>query len=426
MLKRYKIHHHSTQSETKCAILERAHRTLRERLYRTFTYRNSYKYYDILPEVVHSYNHSIHRTHGFEPTNLTTDDEPELYKHLYHSNADPQFSFTAGGIVRLSKARKTFRKGYLPGWTEETFRIYKRYPTIPPTYTLQEIRVALKSPLTKKIYEISLKDLNSSDIFDQITEKIIYATGDVSAVLKKQRNKVIVTLNSNIELRMNRNSCPLLMDALNIKTKSHNIRDAIFPIRFDFSEITRKLDGEKFHLIEYENFPLIQEAGKIYKLKIRSGMYQHADALFKEFKYIVLRELVDSKVEMSVPLHTKVTFGEKLSNMLGFRMNTFTEGNYTSDYILELRAGITEVYVYCDIIAPSLVGDVSASILKIIPIANEYNEQIAKQFTVPLYFPIRKNYFDTIEIELVRSSGTPIKFISGKTNLVLSFRSKTA
>ncbi|GFY22701.1 uncharacterized protein TNCV_2179621 [Trichonephila clavipes] len=125
-------------------------------------------------------------------------------------------------------------------------------------------------------------------------------------------------------------------------------------------------------------------------------MYQHADALFKEFKYIVLRELVDSKVAMSVPLHTKVTFGEKLSNMLGFRMNTFTEGNYTSDYILELRAGITEVYVYCDIIAPSLVGDVSASILKIIPIANEYKEQIAKQFTVPLYFPSGR----TISIQL--------------------------
>ncbi|GFQ70235.1 uncharacterized protein TNCT_11241 [Trichonephila clavata] len=108
--------------------------------------------------------------------------------------------------------------------------------------------------------------------------------------------------------------------------------------------------------------------------------------------------MVDSKVEMSVPLHTKVTFGEKLSKMLGFQTNTFTEGNYTSDYILELRAGITEVYVYCDIIAPSLVGDVSAPILKFIPIANEYKEQIAKQFTVPLRFPIKKNYLDTIEI----------------------------
>ncbi|GFU40438.1 uncharacterized protein TNCV_1208051 [Trichonephila clavipes] len=216
------------------------------------------------------------------------------------------------------------------------------------------------------------------------------------------------------------------MGALNKKTESHNVRDAIFPIRFDFSEITLKLDGEKFHLIDYENFPLIQEAGKIYKLKFRSGMYQHANDLFKEFKYIVLRELADSKIEMSAPLYTKVTLGEKLSNMLGFRTNTFTEGNYASDYILDLRAGITEVYVYCDIIAPSLVEDASASILKIIPIANEYKEQIAKQFTLPLYFPIKKNYFDTIEIELVTSSFTPIEFISGKTNIVLSFRRKTA
>ncbi|GFQ81653.1 uncharacterized protein TNCT_9731 [Trichonephila clavata] len=153
-------------------------------------------------------------------------------------------------------------------------------------------------------------------------------------------------------------------------------------------------------------------------------MYQLAENFFKEFQYVLLRELADSKVEMIVPPNIKVTFGEKLSNMLGFRTNIFTEGNYKSDYILELRVGITEVYVYCDIISPSLVGDVSAPILKIIPIANEYKEQIVKQFTVPLYFPVKKNYFDVIEIQLVTSSGTSIKFISDKTNLVLSFRRK--
>ncbi|GFQ69351.1 uncharacterized transposon-derived protein F54H12.3 [Trichonephila clavata] len=104
MLKRYKIHHYSTKSETKCA-----HRTLRERLHRAFTYRNSYKYYDILPKLVHSYNHSIHRAHGFEPAQVTTDDEPELYKRLYHSNVDPQFSFAAGDID-YRKLAKLFAK----------------------------------------------------------------------------------------------------------------------------------------------------------------------------------------------------------------------------------------------------------------------------------------------------------------------------
>ncbi|GFU40437.1 chromo domain-containing protein [Trichonephila clavipes] len=78
----------------------------------------------------------------FPPTGFA-----KFYAALRHVNIplewiDPQLSFMAGDIVRLSKARKTFRKGYLTRWTEETFRIYKRerdiYPTIPPTYTLQD------------------------------------------------------------------------------------------------------------------------------------------------------------------------------------------------------------------------------------------------------------------------------------------------
>ncbi|GFQ82277.1 uncharacterized protein TNCT_546481 [Trichonephila clavata] len=288
----------------------------------------------------------------------------------------------------------------------------------------QEIQIKLKSPIPKNTHEISLHDMENRDIFDQITEKIIYKTGPVLAFFKKQKNRVIITLKSNIEIRLNRKFCPKLMDALNIKNESYIIRDENFPVRFDYSEVVDKAEGEKFELIEYENFPVIQRVQKTYNLKIRSGMYQLAENFFKEFQYVLLRELADSKVEMIVPPNIKVTFGEKLSNMLGFRTNIFTEGNYKSDYILELRAGITEVYVYCDIISPSLVGDVSAPILKIIPIANEYKEQIVKQFIVPLYFPVKKNYFDVIEIQLVTSSGTPIKFISGKTNRVLSFRRK--
>ncbi|GFT25894.1 putative uncharacterized transposon-derived protein F54H12.3 [Trichonephila clavipes] len=138
LLKKHKIHHYSTKSETKCAILERVRRTLRERLYRAFTHSNSYKYYDILPVLVDSYNHSIHSAHGFEPAKVTTADEPELYKRSYHSSSNPQFRFAVNDTVRTTRIRDIFRKGYMPGWTEETFRIYKRYPTTQPTYVLQD------------------------------------------------------------------------------------------------------------------------------------------------------------------------------------------------------------------------------------------------------------------------------------------------
>ncbi|GBL66040.1 hypothetical protein AVEN_190431-1 [Araneus ventricosus] len=153
-------------------------------------------------------------------------------------------------------------------------------------------------------------------------------------------------------------------------------------------------------------------------------MYQTAQDLFKEFQFITLKLSSDSRVRLQVPSHTSVTFGEKLRDMLGFTQDTFEHGDYKAEYVLELRAGITEIYVYCDIIAPSLVGDSLASILKIIPIANEHNEQIVKNFSVPLYFRVKKQFFDSVELILKTSSGSDVKFISGKTNVVLSFRKK--
>ncbi|GFX69359.1 uncharacterized protein TNCV_3866371 [Trichonephila clavipes] len=83
-------------------------------------------------------------------------------------------------------------------------------------------------------------------------------------------------------------------------------------------------------------------------------MYQDAKDLFKEFKFISLKLSADSRVGLHVPPHTVDMFGEKLKDLLGFSQDTFEQGDYKSEYVLELRAGITEVYVYCDIIALSL------------------------------------------------------------------------
>lgn len=174
VLKKHKIFHYSSKSETKCAILERAHRTILERMYRVFSYRNSYKYYDILPALVDSYNHSIHSAHGFAPVKVTKNNEGELYKRLYSFGSKPQFRFAVGDVVRISKALKTFRKGYLPGWTEETFRIYKRCPTIPPTYILQDFDF---KEIEGRFYNEELQKVDKSPDEFWAIEKIIQTKG---------------------------------------------------------------------------------------------------------------------------------------------------------------------------------------------------------------------------------------------------------
>ena len=45
----------------------------------------------------------------------------------------------AGDRVRLSKEVRPFRKGYLPGWTEEVFVVRRVVPGSVPTYKVEEV-----------------------------------------------------------------------------------------------------------------------------------------------------------------------------------------------------------------------------------------------------------------------------------------------
>ncbi|GFV52653.1 chromo domain-containing protein [Trichonephila clavipes] len=143
-------------------------------MYRVFTYRNSYKYLDILQHLVDSYNHSVHRSHGFAPANVTEADEPMIYKSLYNISSPIRFRFSVNDVVRISKARKVFKKGYLPGWTEETFTIYKRYPTNPPTYVLQD---SSGKEIAGRFYEEELQKINKTSNDFWAIEKIIRTKG---------------------------------------------------------------------------------------------------------------------------------------------------------------------------------------------------------------------------------------------------------
>jgi len=40
----------------------------------------------------------------------------------------------------------------------------------------------------------------------------------------------------------------------------------------------------------------------------------------------------------------------------------------------------------------------------------------------PLYVPIQKKHFDTIEINIMTDTGTPVHFAAGKTVTVLEFK----
>jgi len=66
----------------KCSYIERAHRTIREQLYKFFTYKNSYRYIDVLADFVKTYNATVHSLTGMEPANVTDSDVLTIWKRL--------------------------------------------------------------------------------------------------------------------------------------------------------------------------------------------------------------------------------------------------------------------------------------------------------------------------------------------------------
>ena len=142
LLKEEKVHFFTTYNvETKASVVERFNRTIKSRMWRYFTENNTLTYTTILPSLVHAYNHSFHRSIGRAPAEVTPENEEVVWQKLYAPSAAEQSKamkmmkkkqkkkkkkkLEAGDWVRLSKAKRTFKKGYLPNWTEELFSIVR-------------------------------------------------------------------------------------------------------------------------------------------------------------------------------------------------------------------------------------------------------------------------------------------------------------
>ena len=54
------------------------------------------------------------------------------------NDEDPKFKI--GDIVRTSKYKSIFAKGYVPNWSEEVFVIKKVKNTVPGTYVISDLK----------------------------------------------------------------------------------------------------------------------------------------------------------------------------------------------------------------------------------------------------------------------------------------------
>lgn len=258
------------------------------------------------------------------------------------------------------------------------------------------------------------------DVFNVISRNILDLNlqNYITFIFDKEQYEVEIKISANVELHIDKARAPSFLQMLN------ELNDIVISETKKF-KITPPIivqEGDCVDLIVKEYPKIILSEKKTNHFNVSIGMYKSAESLFHEFHHIHMRQLPNSKTFLEVPSESEVTFGRGLADMLGFVNNHFKSGEYISDYALELNAGITEIFVYSDLIESHHIGDTFAPLLRIIPCMNEKNEQIVKHYEKPIYFPLRNNFVDTIEMELRTASGKNITFMGGKTFVLLSFR----
>ena len=148
-------------------MVERFNKTLKQRLYRALTANATRKYLDFLPDLVKGYNASVHDATGVAPKNVTMYNDVKIWKKLYSkklfgvpSKNLKKPRLKVGDKVMLSKVRRTFKKGYLPGWTEEIFIVDRVLNTYVPSYKIKEYD---ETPIKGTFYEEELQKVDMDD-----------------------------------------------------------------------------------------------------------------------------------------------------------------------------------------------------------------------------------------------------------------------
>ena len=183
-LAREDIHFYTSEDPvTKAAVVERFNRTIKGRLYRFMTYRNSKTYLNHLQDLVSNYNATFHRSIGTQPRLVTIKTQDAVYDRLYGQRFQERMTkraapkFKIGDHVRVATERKTFQRGFLPRWSREIFTVRQRENTHPYVYRLQDQN---NENIQGTFYESEMQKVQDTGVYR------------IERVLKKQGRRALV------------------------------------------------------------------------------------------------------------------------------------------------------------------------------------------------------------------------------------------
>ena len=139
-------------------------------MWRYFTRNNTYKYLDILQDIVLGYNITKCRTIGARPIDVNVDNQTEILQRAYLIPTSPIYhKFRVGDKVRISKVKLRFECGFEPNWSEECFIVVECLKRHPPIYRLKD---TMNEEIQGIFYDHELQKVDKvDDVY--VVEKVI-------------------------------------------------------------------------------------------------------------------------------------------------------------------------------------------------------------------------------------------------------------
>ena len=155
-------------NEGKPVITGRFIRTLKNKIYKYMNLLLKNVYIAKLDDIVNKYNNTYHSTIKMKPVDVKS----STYINSSKENNDQDPKFKTGDIVRISKHKSIFAKGYVPNWSEEVFVIKKAKSTVPWTYVISDLK---DEEIVGTFHEKELQKTNQNEFR---VEKVIKRKGD--------------------------------------------------------------------------------------------------------------------------------------------------------------------------------------------------------------------------------------------------------
>jgi len=113
-------------------------------MYKYFTKYNTYRYVDVINKLLTGYNNAVRFTIGTPPSKVNSSDIYTVWQRinsLWCKIPHGRVKFKVGDLVRITKERVKFAKGYEQTFSTEIFRVVKVIRRVPqPVYELSDLQ----------------------------------------------------------------------------------------------------------------------------------------------------------------------------------------------------------------------------------------------------------------------------------------------